>query len=91
LSPLLVDTVCLDASAGRCHDLDRTWAEKLQERTGLNPQEVFARVNEAKFDVSHLSVSQLLRKVSLWASWLALDDRNRGGPPQGRPCAVCAG
>jgi hypothetical protein len=59
----LTDTVNLDASKGRCLAQDQEAAGRLLQLLGLAQADVFQQVQGAKFDVSHLTSAQLLRKV----------------------------
>eukprot|EP00730_Choanoeca_flexa_P011811 TRINITY_DN2818_c0_g1_i1.p1 TRINITY_DN2818_c0_g1~~TRINITY_DN2818_c0_g1_i1.p1 ORF type:complete len:359 (+),score=80.15 TRINITY_DN2818_c0_g1_i1:56-1132(+) len=62
LSAILVDTINLDASKGRCLAQDRQAADMLLRHMGLEQEATFQRVQSAKFDVAHLTMEQLLRK-----------------------------
>ncbi|EDQ90582.1 uncharacterized protein MONBRDRAFT_6969 [Monosiga brevicollis MX1] len=62
LSAILIDTVKLDASKGRCLPLDQAVAGALNEVLDWDLNAEFDRLQQAKADVSHLTVNQLLRK-----------------------------
>ena len=62
LGTILLDTVRLDPAAGRATPRDEVVAAGLVERAGADPDELFVRLETAKFDVSSLGTGELLRK-----------------------------
>ena len=64
LSPILLDTINLDSSAGRFNEKDINAAQELKDLTGsiMKSDELFKRLQEEKFNVELLSSGDLLRK-----------------------------
>lgn len=61
LSAILVDTVNLDASKGRCEACDVDMVARL--RAICSTADIFEQTIAAKFDISSLTCAELLRKV----------------------------
>ena len=63
LSAILVDTLNLDATSGRTRAVDTEMVHALLHQfPALNRDTLFTDANEARFNVHHLSLPQLLRK-----------------------------
>jgi exopolyphosphatase len=66
IAPILIDTGNLDPSLGKTEPLDSQMVAALAPRAGLEDEQrreaFFQEINAAKFDVSHLSARDLLRR-----------------------------
>lgn len=62
LGTILLDTVNLDAGAGRVTEMDRAVATRLADAAGTDPAALFANLQREKFNISGLSTRDLLRK-----------------------------
>ena len=62
LATILVDTVNLDFSAGRTTDSDRDVVTRLTALVDVDQDDLYNRLQNAKFDLSGLSAYDLLRK-----------------------------
>ena len=62
LGTILLDTVNLDPAAERATAKDQAIAARLAEVAGADPDELFARLEAEKFNVSALGTGDLLRK-----------------------------
>jgi inorganic pyrophosphatase/exopolyphosphatase len=62
LGAILLDTVGLDATAGRLTDKDQAMAERLGQLAGADPVQLYSSLSAARLSTAGLTAHQLLRK-----------------------------